>query len=258
MKFSKKHLSKLTEEGHSLLGLQATLQAVSISLLIVLLGILLYFLIPVNHRRYEEFTAPKILVLTFSAVLLGILNGQLFLTRKITGKWMDLERRSVTDPLTGVFNHVLFDEVLDEELRRAGRYHYPVTLCVLDLDDFRSYNTHFGRTQGDGLLHKFSVFLSGNIRFVDCLARYSNDEFCILLPHTDLLAAQTFITRILTGAEKELSASFSAGLTLYRTGETRAQFLMRAINALELAKRQGKKKICCVIGHDDHATAVNL
>lgn len=191
-------------------------------------------------------------ILSVLAVLLAaealLVLGALWFRKK----WSDIEKAAGSDDLTGISNRASFEKTLEQEQRRAGRYHYPITLCILDLDNFRSYNEQFGTKRGDELLQQFALFLKSNVRSTDCVARYGSDEFCAILPHTDLVKAEKFVARVLAQAQEMLDASFSAGLTAYRAGETKGQLLMRAGLALHQAKREGKKRICCLVGGQDN------
>lgn len=173
-------------------------------------------------------------------------------------RWLGFEQRLSCDDLTGLMNQVCFEETLEEELRRASRYHFALTLCFLDLDNFTSWNEQFGRDRGNDLLKRFSNFLRGNTRTSDIIGRSENDTFCIVLPHTDLVRSEKFLARLLTQAQEKVDMSFSAGITAYHAGETRGEFVSRAHLALDQAKREGKKRICCMIGGQDGHTTLNF
>ena len=166
-----------------------------------------------------------------------------FLMQRYRRIWLKIERDAGLDKVSGVMNRIHFEKLLEEELRRGGRYHYPITLCYVDLDGFREYNEGATRSQGDSVLRKFSEILRGSVRFADCVARYQNDEFCILLPHTDIVGAEKFMSRLFVYAAERMDFTFSAGVTSYQAGENKAQFVMRALASLSQAKREGKKQV---------------
>ncbi len=151
--------------------------------------------------------------------------------------WMEQDKEITEDELTGALNAAGFQKALEAELRRAARYRYPVTVCNLNIDNFRSYK------DPDDELRKFTNFLYGNIRFADSLARYEGDNFFVLLPHTDIGRAEKFLTRILIQSEERLDRGFSAGVTSYQTGESQARFITRATLALGQAKQEGRKAL---------------
>ncbi len=180
-----------------------------------------------------------------------LLWGAMFAARET---WMYHEKRSEHDLKTGLYHQGYFDKTLEREIRRAGRYKYPLTLVRIDIDEFTSFNQHYGRKQGDMLLQQFSDFLRAGVRTTDTLARYDKDEFCILLPHTELIKAEKFISRLLAHSQERLDCSFSAGLTTYHLGESKFQFLHRADLALHQARVEGYKKVRCLVsGTDSHA-----
>ncbi len=178
-----------------------------------------------------------------------------FLMRRYRKIWIAIEKEAGVDKVTGVMNRIHFEKLLEEELRRGGRYRYPITLCYIDLDGFKDYNETFGRSQGDEYLKLFSEILRGTVRFADCVARYQNDEFCVLLPHTDIVRAEKFMSRLSAIAESR-NFSFSAGVTSYQTGESKAQFVMRSLASLGQAKREGLKKIRYAVSETSAAGAV--
>lgn len=180
-----------------------------------------------------------------------VLWTAMFMAREV---WKALDKQADHDPKTGLYHSAYFDKVLEKEVRRAGRYKYPLTLCRVDLDEFSSFNQHYGRRQGDMRLQQFADFMKAAIRNTDVLARFENDEFCILLPHTELVKAEKFISRLLAHTQERLDCSFSAGLTAYQTGESKFQFFHRGELALHQARQEGQKKVRCIVsGTDSHA-----
>ncbi|MBI3312750.1 MAG: GGDEF domain-containing protein [Candidatus Omnitrophica bacterium] len=251
MRYTRQRLSKIADEGRRLFGWEGAIQKSAAFLnLTALLGIL-YLVTPVFGKPSIQSKTSDIVILLVLMCLLAINYLQFIVMIRLRRKWMELEKQSTYDGLTQVFNRACFEEILQDELRRAGRYHYPLTLALIDLDNFKSFNDTYGHTRGDELLQRFSKIIQTAIRTADCLARYGGDEFCILLPHTDLVKAEKFLSRILLQVNEMLDATFSAGVTSYRAGENKTQFLMRADLALYQAKREGKNRIRCMIGRDD-------
>ncbi len=173
-------------------------------------------------------------------------------------KRQKIELEPSWDAVTGVWSAVYFENRLQEELTRAGRYRYPVTLGVVDIENFRSFNENFGPKRGDELLRQFATTLQGNIRSVDLLARAGDDTFFLLLPHTDVVRAERVVQRLLELAGQELNVQFRAGLTTFRVGENALQLQMRAKAALENARREGSKRIQCLISDGENYTAIEF
>ena len=191
-------------------------------------------------------------------VLLLINTIFFFFMGRLRQDWADLESQFERDDLTGVLNRMSFDKMVNEELRRSGRYHYPLSICFLDIDDFRSYNENFGEEKGNILLTDFARLLNASLRFSDCIARYDQDQFGILLPHTDILGAQKLLTRIQLTLEERLDISFCAGITSSQGSEGRSDFVERADLALRQARREGKKRIRSVLGGGDSKNSISL
>lgn len=108
-----------------------------------------------------------------------------------------LEKAALTDSLTGLYNRRAFDLRLKEEFERALRYHYPLTLLVLDLKNFKPINDRLGHAMGDQALVMVARALRRTQRAGDMVFRWGGDEFALLLPQTPKEAAGTVSARIL-------------------------------------------------------------
>jgi diguanylate cyclase (GGDEF)-like protein len=114
----------------------------------------------------------------------AIHNAQLY--RQVREQKEIIERQATIDGLTGLFNHRYFWERLRDEVARADRYEQPLSLLMLDLDDFKLVNDRFGHPVGDDLLRAVGRALQTQIRQgVDCAARYGGEEFAVILPATE-------------------------------------------------------------------------
>ena len=98
-----------------------------------------------------------------------------------------IQDQAVTDGLTGLYNHRHFYERLEHEVARAQRYGTPVSLLMLDLDDFKVYNDRFGHLAGDAVLREVAAILRSELRAkLDVAARYGGEEFAVILPNTPM------------------------------------------------------------------------
>lgn len=108
----------------------------------------------------------------------------------------EFEQLSVTDALTGLLNRRYLQERLLEELNRSKRYRFPMSLLMLDVDKFKSYNDTHGHPAGDKALKMVAGILKENLRGADVAARYGGEEFAILLPQTTADEAGQIAERI--------------------------------------------------------------
>ena len=118
--------------------------------------------------------------------LLQILANQAAATLDNTRLYEALAQQAITDGLTGLYNHRFFYERLRDEVVRARRYELPLSLLMMDLDDFKRYNDRFGHPAGDGVLRRVAEIMRAQLRGgVDVAARYGGEEFAVILPHTE-------------------------------------------------------------------------
>ena len=167
------------------------------------------------------------------------------LYQRSTHKALDAMRLALTDPLTGLGNHRHFHERLQRELAHADEHDGRVSLCFLDIDDFKRINDQFGHPAGDRVLSQVSARLrQGGESF-----RLGGDEFAVLLPGLDeqqaLVTARSIVQRI---AETELgktgAITVSAGVATFpQHGRERDSLIRLADGALYWAKEHGKNQV---------------
>jgi GAF domain-containing protein len=111
-----------------------------------------------------------------------------------------VQDQAVTDGLTGLFNHRHFYERLEHEIARARRYATPVSLLMIDLDDFKAFNDRNGHLAGDAVLRGMAAVLQSELRQnLDIAARYGGEEFAVILPNTPMAAPETQLEMDLAG-----------------------------------------------------------
>jgi diguanylate cyclase (GGDEF)-like protein len=177
------------------------------------------------------------------------------LIRPLTRSRADLQVRyqeavadALRDPLTGLGNHRAFQEELDGQVENATRYEVPVSLVLIDLDEFKQINDSAGHAVGDQTLASFGRLVGSVLRKVDRPFRIGGDEFALLLPHTDAAAAHIVARRLLVSAlqpnvrdPKVKPLSFSAGISsLPSPATSRTQLYTQADTALHAAKHAGR------------------
>jgi len=162
--------------------------------------------------------------------------------------------QAVTDDLTGLSNKRRFRELLEKEAARAERFGHPLSLLMLDIDDFKQVNDTHGHLQGDEVLRRIGEALDSESRGVDEPARYGGEEFAIALPETDLEGALEVGERIRTriasqevarlDGEGSLKITASIGAATMAGGPDHIEALIAAADAaLYEAKASGKDRV---------------
>lgn len=153
----------------------------------------------------------------------------------------ELERLSLTDPLTGAANRRYLEQVLEREMARARRSEQPLCLALMDLDHFKQYNDSHGHLAGDRLLQELIRNWQTALRQTDMVARVGGEEFVVLFPDMDIDAGKAVLERLKTQVPDNQSCS--CGLTCYRPGDTAVALTDRADKALYLAKDRGRDQV---------------
>ena len=177
-----------------------------------------------------------------------------------------LESMALMDGLTGIPNRRRFDEVLEDEWLRARREHQPISLVMVDIDNFKAYNDHYGHGQGDGCLAKVGKALNESVkRPSDLVARYGGEEFVMLLPNTSTNGAHRVaeharqlieLLRIPHGfSDTSKWITISAGVfTIVPEKDEEASMLLdQTDQLLYKAKQSGRNRICGSRRMDDDA-----
>jgi diguanylate cyclase (GGDEF)-like protein len=166
-----------------------------------------------------------------------------------------LERLSMHDDLTGLYNYRYLHTRLSEEFKRAERYHDPLACIVLDIDRLAAVNDLSGRPVGDSVLRGVADILRKSVREVDVVARFGGDEFLIILPSTHFAGSVTVAERIwreigehafLGDLTRRSKVTASVGVALYPSRDVRTKdaLLRSADTALTQAKRDGGNRVC--------------
>lgn len=173
----------------------------------------------------------------------------------------ELEKLSISDGLTGLYNHRHIQEVVHEEYERARRTGEPLSVVMLDFDHFKKVNDAYGHQVGDRVLQEMAEILNKTAREIDKLGRYGGEEFIAVLPETDAEEATTFAERVrerverhhfAVGRAEPLQLTISAGTATYPyPGVYNPRTLVqRADQALYAAKRAGRN---CVVRYSQLA-----
>jgi len=164
----------------------------------------------------------------------------------------ELTRQATTDSMTGIANRRHFMERGNDEIERARRYHLPLTLLLLDIDQFKQINDRFGHPAGDKLLQVVAQACQSNARNVDLPGRLGGEEFALLMPETSAIAARLAAERLrraiaaippaLSGVPHQVTASFGIA-ALNAHDHSMDDLVARADAALYRAKNGGRNRV---------------
>lgn len=179
----------------------------------------------------------------------NVLKTQLAEIEELRAK---LQEQAIRDPLTDVYNRRYMAEYLDQEIARALRDHYPVTVVIMDMDHFKRFNDNHGHRCGDLVLRAFAQFLVDHTRRSDVVCRYGGEEFVILMPNATMQDSyervevwrQDFSETAINYDSMKFSATFSAGLATFPDhGSTGDAILQAADQALYRSKNNGRNRV---------------
>jgi diguanylate cyclase (GGDEF)-like protein len=203
------------------------------------------------------------------ARLLSTLSAQVAVGLHQARMFADAERMAVTDALTGLYNYRYFYERLRSEMARSTRYGHPLSLVMIDLDEFKDVNDRFGHLKGDEVLREVAGAVSRNTRRydepmtvkittdIDIASRYGGEEFIIIMPDTGPAGAAVAAERIRATIEGEvgratglmtpdgqpLRITGSFGVAAFEKGQDPEALIKRADDAVYRAKASGKNRV---------------
>jgi len=182
---------------------------------------------------------------TMNRTLEGIVAER---TSQLLAKNKELERLSVTDRLTGVFNRLRLDHFLDEQLARKQRYGVDFSVVLLDVDHFKSVNDTYGHPVGDDVLVTVARLLQEGTREVDVVGRWGGEEFLVVCPDTSFARAMSTAEKIRSLMAEHAfdivgTQTASFGVTMARTEDTVAAMLARADAAMYRSKTGGRNRV---------------
>ena len=160
---------------------------------------------------------------------------------------------SIIDDLTRLYNSRHFYAQLEKEIERSNRYEQPLTILLLDLDDFKMFNDTYGHVEGDYVLSRLGEVIKRCLRETDSAYRYGGEEFTVILPMTTSEEGIVTAKRIQTELRKEaffpagqrVHLTVSTGLSQYKLKEEMKSFVHRVDQLMYDAKKNGKDRICC-------------
>ncbi|HEY9678300.1 MAG TPA: GGDEF domain-containing protein [Drouetiella sp.] len=167
----------------------------------------------------------------------------------------DIERLALIDGLTELYNYKTFLKELKAEVGRSQRYKHSVALCLMAIDDFEAVTQQYGPLTGDAVMKVVANVLRGAVRELDIPAKYSDNQFCVVLPQTHAAGASLLAERIrqrignqaITHNWQSFSVTASLGVAAYPThAEEYDELIARASEALEYAIARGGDRVFSV------------
>jgi diguanylate cyclase (GGDEF)-like protein len=171
--------------------------------------------------------------------------GQIEMMASLRLRANEFHKLAMIDPLTGLYNRRFAEMRLQAEVDRSRRYGHPITVLLIDLNDFKQINDKHGHVAGDLVLKEFATRLARSIRVSDLAVRMGGDEFMVLLPECPSDQVPGLLNRIgkveveYRGAR--IPVTFCSGFAGFESGESPEQLLDRADQALYAGKRTGKR-----------------
>jgi len=168
-----------------------------------------------------------------------------------------IQELSQHDGLTGLYNHRMFLEKLEQEINRLQRTGKTLSLIMLDIDHFKQFNDNFGHQVGDAVLKELAVIMLAQSRShtIDICCRYGGEEFAIIMPELDLQNAIIVAERLrktvanhifpLKDNKREGKVTISLGVAAFKSGEdiTPEKLTKKADDALYISKRSGRNQV---------------
>jgi diguanylate cyclase (GGDEF)-like protein len=206
-----------------------------------------------TSRADHSFSAQEVRLLKALADASANVLHNAFLYEQIEDEKARLEKLSITDFLTGIFNVRYFYHRIIEEFSRSLRYALPVSCLMVDIDHFKRINDSYGHKTGDIVLKEFASQLKKRSRKSDVVSRYGGEEFVLLLPQTDAAGAVAEAERIREFVKKhrfrslgngqKLTVSIGVAVYPHRKIKTHDDLIALADDALFKAKNRGRDRV---------------
>jgi len=162
-----------------------------------------------------------------------------------------LEKTSITDSLTSLYNRLYFNEQIVFYIEKYNRYKEPFSMMLFDIDNFKKINDTYGHNEGDRVLKEIAKIIKATIRKTDLAFRYGGEEFMVIFPKTQVASANIIAQRIKSQIENSLKVQNTpitiSGAVGEYNGEGIYSFIQKLDNKLYEAKNTGKNKVLLVV-----------
>jgi diguanylate cyclase (GGDEF)-like protein len=203
-----------------------------------------------DDYKPRRFTNKELAVLNLLATQATIAIEKMHLLERV-------EHLAITDELTQLYNYRHFFKTLSNEVSRAARYKHPLSLMIIDIDNFKKFNDSYGHPRGNFILSFMSEIFKKNVRNTDTIARYGGEEFVVVSPESDKQNAHMLAERIRKDVEMlcrpeinreiPVPVTISIGLSSMPDDASDGEWLIKnADEMLYQAKQEGKNKVCCL------------
>ncbi len=232
----------------------------AVVVLFTLIGMTIFEMLQIYVHDYMDKWEGHLLTILFSTTISG--SATYFALRKYTklNKRLayeietrkkleqDLIVAATIDKLTQIFNRRKLEAIIETEIERAKRYNSPLSLIMLDIDDFKRVNDTYGHQVGDNVLKELANILKNNIRLSDTAGRWGGEEFMIVVPETAAINAGELAEKIRNLIASSTFAgsciiTISLGLAQLQSGDNFDSFLKKVDDALYQAKNRGKNRV---------------
>jgi diguanylate cyclase (GGDEF)-like protein len=213
--------------------------------------------IPARQALHQIIETRIYTVIAAIALLTVLLSVIFYISKQFVNKLKKSETRLVelatTDSLTGILNRGEGIRRFEQEISRSRRKQLPLSIILIDIDNFKKFNDNLGHQVGDRVIRMVAALLTATLRNYDIICRYGGEEFLVVLPATELPKAIETAERLRTlvaemtpaagGREAAINLTISLGVSSLQPGDSLDGLVYRADNALYIAKEEGRNQV---------------
>jgi len=183
--------------------------------------------------------------------ILGVALKKEITFLELKKKEEELYEKSITDPLTNLYNRTFLNEFLEKKLLESSRYNFPLSIAMIDIDFFKKINDTYGHLTGDCVLKELALLLKKSFRGSDVVARYGGEEFLVIMPFANLKDAckkMEYFRKIVESHNfcmENLKVTISVGVSEYDKKENMFGLIEKADTNLYEAKTNGRNRVVC-------------